>query len=93
VYCGHEYTLANIRFALAAEADNGALTARRTEVEALLARNLPSLPSTIGAELSMNPFLRAHLPALGESASRHSRHVLRSEVEVFAALREWKNGF
>jgi hydroxyacylglutathione hydrolase len=93
VYCGHEYTLANISFALAAEEDNRALLARRAEVEALRARELPSLPSSIGVELSMNPFLRAHLPALAAAASRQSGRDLRSEVEVFAALREWKNNF
>jgi hydroxyacylglutathione hydrolase len=93
VYCGHEYTLANIRFALATDEDNQALLARRAEVEALQARNLPSLPSSIGVELSMNPFLRAHLPALAAAASRQCGRALQSEVEVFAALREWKNNF
>jgi hydroxyacylglutathione hydrolase len=93
VYCGHEYTLANIHFALTAEADNSALIARRDEVEALRAQGIPSLPSTIGAELSMNPFLRAHLPALAASASQHKGLPLRSEVDVFTALRAWKNSF
>ncbi len=91
VYCGHEYTLANLRFAHAADAGNAKLRERQAEVEAALSRGLPSLPSTIASELVLNPFLRAHLPALAESASRHAGRPLNSEVEVFAALREWKN--
>jgi hydroxyacylglutathione hydrolase len=93
VYCGHEYTLSNIRFARAAEPGNPALARRQTEVETLLKRGLPSLPSRIGTELSTNPFLRAHLPALAYTASQRAGSPLADEVEVFAALREWKNTF
>jgi hydroxyacylglutathione hydrolase len=59
VYCAHEYTLANGRFALAVEPDNEALIARMAEVEALRERGEPTLPTTIALERATNPFMRA----------------------------------
>jgi len=59
VYCGHEYTLANGRFALTVEPDNAALVARMAEVEALRERGEPTLPTTIALERATNPFMRA----------------------------------
>ncbi|WHU00987.1 MULTISPECIES: hydroxyacylglutathione hydrolase [unclassified Sphingomonas] len=59
VYCAHEYTQANGRFALSVEPDNAALQARMTEVDALREAGEPTVPTTIGAELATNPFLRA----------------------------------
>lgn len=93
VYCGHEYTLSNIRFAKAADSANPALAAREASARAALERGEPSLPSTIGVEKAANPFLRSDNPVLIEAASRYAGHRLDDPVEVFAALREWKNGF
>jgi len=93
VYCGHEYTLANIRFALAAEPDNSALVSREQEARTAVEQGRPSLPSTIAAELATNPFLRAGEPALAARAARDAGRQLGDTVEVFAALREWKNRF
>ena len=59
VYCAHEYTLANGRFAVTVEPDNRALMERMAEVEALRARSLPTVPTTIALELATNPFMRA----------------------------------
>jgi hydroxyacylglutathione hydrolase len=59
VFCGHEYTLSNARFALTVEPDNAALRQRATEIEAARARGEPTVPSTIGVEKATNPFLRA----------------------------------
>ena len=59
VYCGHEYTLSNARYAVAAEPDNAAIVDRLAEVEAMRARGEPTVPTTIGAERATNPFLRA----------------------------------
>lgn len=59
VYCGHEYTVANGRFALTVEPDNAALVARMAEVEALRERGEPTLPTTIALERATNPFMRA----------------------------------
>lgn len=93
VYCGHEYTLSNLRFALAVEPDNRETQAYRREAEHRRARGLPTLPSTIGLERRVNPFLRVHEPAVRRAAERHCGRTPSSEVETFAALRRWKDGF
>ncbi len=93
VYCGHEYTLANLRFADAAEPGNPALAERRIAARAALDRGNPTLPSTIGVERATNPFLRVRETALVTSASRFAGRTLTNPVEVFAALRKWKDGF
>jgi hydroxyacylglutathione hydrolase len=64
VYCGHEYTEANARFALTIEPDNAVLKARAAEIAALRALGKPTLPTTIAAELATNPFLRAEEPSV-----------------------------
>jgi hydroxyacylglutathione hydrolase len=93
VYCGHEYTLANIRFAEAVEPGNARLAGRRVREEATRARGEPTLPSTIGEELATNPFLRCTEPAVVEAAGRRAGRALDGPVEVFAEIREWKNSF
>jgi hydroxyacylglutathione hydrolase len=91
VYCGHEYTLANIRFAEAVEPGNRALAARKARDGAKRARGEPTLPSTIAEELATNPFLRCGQPEVIASAERHAGRRLDNAVEVFAEIREWKN--
>ena len=93
VYCAHEYTLSNLRFARAADPGNHALDDREASARAALSAGKPSLPSTIESELAANPFLRGGNPAVAASASQHAGRTLASPVEVFAALREWKDGF
>jgi hydroxyacylglutathione hydrolase len=93
VYCAHEYTAANLRFALAAEPDNDAARERLAEVEALGAQGRPSLPSSIAIEKRINPFLRTQLPALRAAAERHSGRTLDTPLAVFTELRRWKDGF
>jgi hydroxyacylglutathione hydrolase len=93
VYCGHEYTLANLRFADAADPGNPALAERRIAARAALDRGMPTLPSTIAVERATNPFLRVSEAALVASASRYAGRTLANPVEVFAALRKWKDGF
>jgi len=93
VYCGHEYTLANIRFAEAVEPGNPRLGARRQRDEARRARGEPTLPSTIGEELETNPFLRCAEPEVVAAAERRAGRALAGPVEVFAEIREWKNAF
>lgn len=93
VYCGHEYTLDNIRFAKAAEPENEVLPERESEARALRERSLPTLPSTIRLERATNPFLRCTEAGVIASASRQAGRTLTSPVEVFAAIREWKNRF
>jgi hydroxyacylglutathione hydrolase len=89
VYSGHDYTVANARFALAADPDNPALKARAAEAERAKDEGRFLIPSTIGEEKATNPFLRAGEPAVARSVGREGDdpHV------VFQALREWKNRF
>ncbi len=93
VYCAHEYTLANLRFALEVDPDNDALRAWRDEAAALRARGTPTLPSTIGREREVNPFLRCRTAAIRSAAERHGGIALGSPAAVFAAVRQWKDRF
>jgi len=93
VYCAHEYTQANIRFALAVEPENIELLARAEEVANLRAANRPTVPTMIGTELLVNPFLRWDAPAVIAAAQRISNKPLTQPDEVFAAIREWKNRY
>jgi hydroxyacylglutathione hydrolase len=91
VYCGHEYTLANLRFALMVEAGSAALQQRQAREQAKRDQGQPTLPSTIIEERATNPFLRAAVPAVRASAERHAGHALPDRVAVFAEIRAWKN--
>jgi len=93
VYCTHEYTLANLAFAAAVEPDNMAVREKIQSVREQRARNLPSLPSRIGEERLINPFLRVQEPAVVRAAERQAGQPLAGAVEVFAALRRWKDAF
>jgi hydroxyacylglutathione hydrolase len=87
VYCGHEYTQANARFALTIDPENAALQARAKEVEALRAAGKPTLPTTIGVELETNPFLRPHVPAIRKRLGMEGK----PDWQVFGEIRERKN--
>lgn len=93
VYCAHEYTLANLRFALAVESDNAALRERQQRCAAQRARNEPTLPSTIAEERATNPFLRCDEPTVRRAAEAHSRETLRTTSDTFAVIRGWKDRF
>ena len=93
VYCGHEYTLANIGFAKVVEPDNPALLEREVSDAQARRDNLPTLPSTIGRERATNPFLRVTRPAVIESANKYLGRRVSDPAGVFAALRQWKNQF
>jgi hydroxyacylglutathione hydrolase len=93
VYCGHEYTLANIGFAQAVDPGNTALADRLEEERAQRAANRPTLPSTIGREKATNPFLRCGQQAVIESADKYLGSRVSDPAKVFAALRDWKNKF
>lgn len=93
VCCAHEYTMSNLRFALAVDAQNADLTNHVTWCESQRARNLPTLPSSIGLEKRINPFLRAHVPALDAAARAHAPDTLPGPLGVFTTLRAWKNVF
>jgi len=89
VYCGHEYTLSNARFALSVDPGNERLKARAARVEALRARGKPTLPTTIAEELATNPFLRAADPAIRKTLGMEAA----SDAQVFAELRRRKDSF
>jgi hydroxyacylglutathione hydrolase len=93
VYCTHEYTLSNLAFAAAVEPASPAVRAEIERVRDLRAKGRPSLPSTIGHERRINPFLRTTEPAIAAAAARHAGAATDSPLEVFAALRRWKDGF
>jgi hydroxyacylglutathione hydrolase len=93
VYCGHEYTVSNLRFALAVEPQSEALRARLARDQARRDRGEPTLPSTIAEERVTNPFLRSAEPAIRAAAVRHAGRDLPDRVSVFAELRAWKNAF
>lgn len=93
ICCGHEYTLANLRFAATVEPDNRAIRRYTAECEAKRARGEATLPSTLAIERQVNPFLRCTEPAVMEAASRQAGRVLTDPVDVFAAIRRWKDGF
>ncbi len=93
VYCGHEYTQANLRFALTVEPENTDTLAYRDRVVALRLTRTPTLPTTIGLERRINPFLRADEPTVRAAVEEHAQQDLSTELDVFAALRRWKDRF
>jgi hydroxyacylglutathione hydrolase len=97
VCCTHEYTLSNLRFAKAADPDNAALAAHTAHCQSLRAAGLATLPSSMGLELQINPFLRCSAPALAAAARAQTQAQTKTHpldaLAVFTALREWKNRF
>jgi hydroxyacylglutathione hydrolase len=89
VYCGHEYTAANIRFALTIEPDNAALKARAEEVKRQLAAGKPTVPSPLGEEKRANVFLRADVPTVAAAVGLAGKPA----AQVFAEIRARKNKF
>jgi hydroxyacylglutathione hydrolase len=92
VCCAHEYTLGGLAFARLVEPDNQVLINYQIRSKSLREQHLPTLPSSIGLENAINPFLRTRIPRVVEAA-RQFDPCAQSEVEVFAALRTWKNQF
>lgn len=87
VYCGHEYTLANARFALTVDPDNAALAARARKIEEARERGEPTVPTTIGEELATNPFLRADTAAIRQHLGMRDD----PPAAVFAEIRRRKD--
>ncbi len=93
VYCAHEYTLSNLRFAQAVEPENPAVADYVGRAERMRHADEPTLPSTLALERQVNPFLRCDEPAVREAARRRAGIPLGSRDEVFAAVRRWKDEF
>ncbi len=93
VYCTHEYTLANLKFAKAADPDNAELAKRTIAEQSKRSSNKPTLPSSIRLELATNPFLRCNQPSLQQHIAQKMESELSDELETFAQLRRWKDNF
>jgi hydroxyacylglutathione hydrolase len=93
VYCTHEYTRHNIRFARTLDPDNVELALRASEVETLVDEGKPSLPSTVGTELAINPFLRCHTVAIRNAAMMQTGITDTDPESVFCAVRQLRNMF
>lgn len=108
VYCGHEYTLANLQFAEIVDKSNDAIAKKIIDVNNILRTNGCTLPSSLGEEKKINPFLRCQTPEIIQAVEQHSichpgkraafiraldDKKLNDPIEVFRLLREWKNNF
>jgi hydroxyacylglutathione hydrolase len=93
VFCAHEYTVSNLSFAAAVEPGNRELQRRLADAIALRGNDKPTVPSTIELEQRTNPFLRCRERTVVSAAEKHAGRRLSSEVEVFATVREWKDGW
>ncbi|MBM4219503.1 MAG: hydroxyacylglutathione hydrolase [Gammaproteobacteria bacterium] len=93
VFCGHEYTEANLRFALTVDPGNSAIMDYVKRAAVLRGEGRPTLPSTIGLEKRVNPFLRTRHENVKSSAERRAGRMLPTPAAVFAELRSWKDTF
>jgi hydroxyacylglutathione hydrolase len=93
VHCAHEYTLSNIRFALACDPDNAALRDWSREAASLRERGVPTLPTTIAHERAVNPFLRAGDAAVQSALTEALHEPVSDRLAAFTLMREWKNRF
>ena len=93
IYCAHEYTLSNLAFALALEPENLAIKKQIHTVRTLRAQAQSSVPTTLNVERSINPFLRTQTDPVRIAAEQKTGTPLQTSVEVFAAIRRWKDSF
>lgn len=93
VYCAHEYTLSNLRFASAVEPHNPRISGRLQEVTQLRAEGRPTVPSTLAIEKMTNPFLRCAETSINEIISVRQHNVNLTPTRVFGALRAWKDHY
>ena len=92
-YPTHEYSLANLEFAMAVDGNNEALKLAQKMCKEIRAENEVTLPTRLAQEAAINPFVRTHDKAVITSAERYKNQTLQHPSEVFVALREWKNNF
>jgi hydroxyacylglutathione hydrolase len=93
MFCGHEYTAANLRFALTVDPGNRTAQDYRDAVERTRAAGAPTLPSPLSLEIRINPFLRCNIAAVRASAEAHAGKPLPEAADVFAVLRSWKDSY
>jgi hydroxyacylglutathione hydrolase len=93
LYCGHEYTVANLQFAEAVEPENKAIQERLCQAKQLREKNLATVPATLEIEKKTNPFLRCEKASVINAASQHSGKKMDQSHEVFSEIRYWKDNF
>jgi hydroxyacylglutathione hydrolase len=93
VYCTHEYTLSNLKFALAVEPRNAATAGYFEECRSKRARDEATVPSSIRRERKVNPFLRCDQETVKQAAEARAGRRLQNDTEIFAVIRQWKDGF
>ncbi len=93
LYCGHEYTVGNLKFAASVEPENKAIQERLKLAEHSRNLNQPTVPATLAEEKQTNPFLRCEEPDVISAASHFSGKNLNDAADVFAAVRQWKDNF
>ncbi|MGY0219251.1 hydroxyacylglutathione hydrolase [Endozoicomonadaceae bacterium StTr2] len=93
VFCAHEYTEANLRFAIAVEPENEILQQRIKDVALLRSNNKPSVPSTLLTEKNTNPFLRTAEPDVIAAAKMRDADISSEEANIFKVIRNWKDCF
>jgi hydroxyacylglutathione hydrolase len=93
IYCAHEYTVNNLRFAKEIEPVNSFIKNRIDIENKKREKNIPTIPSTLAEEKRTNPFLRCHIKEVIYNAEKHAGHALENPAQVFSVLREWKNNF
>lgn len=91
LYCAHEYTQANLGFAVVAEPENSEVAARADEVARLRSKGQSTVPANLGLEKATNPFLRSHIASLAAAAEAFAGQRLSSPAEVLATVRHWKD--
>jgi hydroxyacylglutathione hydrolase len=92
IFCGHEYTLSNLKFALEVDEDNKQLADEYINVKKLISSDIPSLPTNLNKELKLNPFLRCNEINIKNKVI-DKFDIIDDELEVFTALRKWKDNF
>jgi len=93
VCCAHEYTLSNLKFAMAVEPDNLALQGYVQQCQQLRSDGLPTLPAQLATELKINPFLRSRQSSVIQAVKAFAPQTSNQDVDIFANLRSWKNDF
>ena len=92
IFCGHEYTLSNLKFALEVDEDNKQLADEYINVKKLISSDIPSLPTNLNKELKVNPFLRCNEINIKNKVI-DKFDIIDDELEIFTALRKWKDNF
>ena len=92
IFCGHEYTLSNLKFALEVDKDNKQLADEYINVKKLISSDIPSLPTNLDKELKVNPFLRCDEINI-KNKIIDKFDIIDDELEIFTALRKWKDSF